>query len=135
MNNLKEYSEMVQSVTSKPSNEIDVMIERLKELKKNNTNLNISLFLTGAIGLSCESGEILEIAKKTVFQGKEMSEQTLFHIKRELGDVFWYFMNTLRSLNLTLDDVIIENKNKLENRYPGKEFSVQHSEHRKENDL
>ena len=139
---IKEYSDIVKSVTSAPSESIDAMIERLQDLKaksmetNQNKNVNVSLFMTGAVGLSCEANEILEIMKKIVFQGKPLhDEKVLFHLKRELGDLLWYYVNILRSLGLTLEEVMEENVTKLNARYPEKKFSVFRSENRKENDL
>ena len=98
--------------------------------------VNVSLLLTGAVGLSCEANEILEIVKKIIFQGKKLhDEKTLFHLKREAGDLFWYYINFLRSLDLPLEEVINENISKLNARYPEKKFSVYRSENREENDL
>jgi NTP pyrophosphatase (non-canonical NTP hydrolase) len=56
-------------------------------------------------------------------------------MKRELGDIMWYWINACRALNLDPNDVIAENVKKLEARYPGGSFDVYHSENRKENDL
>ena len=132
---LEEYKNIVESFTSKPSNNIDDLIERLQDMKKNKNRVNLSLLMTGAVGMSCESGEILEIVKKVLFQGKELSDDTLYHIKREMGDILWYYMNTLRALNISFDEVMRENQQKLLNRYPEKQFTVQRSEERQANDL
>jgi len=58
-----------------------------------------------------------------------------FHLKRELGDIMWYVANACRTLDLTLDDIISENVEKLKSRYPHGEFDVHYSENRKEGDL
>ena len=91
--------------------------------------------LCGAIGLGSETGEFQEIVKKCVFQGKPLNEETLFHMKRELGDIMWYWVNACRALDLDPNEVVAENVKKLEARYPGGSFSVWHSENRKEDDL
>ena len=97
--------------------------------------VNISLLLCGIIGLGSETGELQEIVKKIVFQGKPLNEDTVFHMKRELGDIMWYWINACRALNLDPNDVIEENVEKLQSRYPGGQFDVFYSENRKENDL
>jgi hypothetical protein len=56
-------------------------------------------------------------------------------VKRELGDIIWYWTNACRSLGLDPNDVIAENVNKLESRYPGGKFDAFYSENRKEGDL
>ena len=38
--------------------------------------------LTAALGLCAESGEFIEIVKKIVFQGKPVSKENLFHMKK-----------------------------------------------------
>ena len=69
------------------------------------------------------------------FQGKPLNDENVFHMKRELGDIMWYWINACRSLNLDPNDVIQENVNKLESRYPHGKFDVFYSENRKEGDL
>ena len=56
-------------------------------------------------------------------------------MKRELGDVIWYWINACRALHLDPNDVIAENVEKLKSRYPGGSFDVFSSENRKEGDL
>lgn len=129
---LNRYKDFVQAVTSDASNELEAMIVRLRELDK---IVNISLLMTGATGVAAESGEFAEIVKKCVFQGKPMNEETVFHMKRELGDIAWYWVNACRAIGVDPNEVIAENVRKLEARYPGGEFDVYHSENRKENDL
>ena len=105
------------------------------EALENETGANIALLMTGAIGIASEGGEFAEIVKKCVFQGKPLDADTKFHIKRELGDIMWYWANSCRALGLDPNEVIAENLEKLKARYPGGEFNVTHSENRKEGDL
>jgi NTP pyrophosphatase (non-canonical NTP hydrolase) len=56
-------------------------------------------------------------------------------MKRELGDVMWYWINACRALRLDPNDVIEENVNKLKARYPVGEFDVHYSENRRQGDL
>jgi NTP pyrophosphatase (non-canonical NTP hydrolase) len=97
--------------------------------------VNPSLLLTGAIGIASEGGEFAEIVKKCTFQGKPMDDETQFHIKRELGDIMWYWINSCRAMGLDPNDVIAENVEKLKSRYPAGEFDVYHSENRQDGDL
>lgn len=132
---LKKYGEFVEAVTSKESNDFTSFVDKLDTLDLADTDTNIPLLLTGAIGLSAESGELIEIVKKILFQGKPLNEENVFHMKRELGDIIWYWINTCRALNLDPNDVILENVKKLESRYPGGSFDPFYSENRKDNDL
>jgi len=77
----------------------------------------------------------MEIVKKMVFQGKPWDEHNRKHLVIELGDVMWYVMQACMALNITLDDVIAGNVEKLKKRYPGGEFDVYKSENRLEDDL
>lgn len=131
---LNKYTDFVSAVTSKESNNYDHLHQRLLELS-NTTNVNVSLLLTSAIGLAAEGGEFAELPKKIFFQGKPLTEAEIFHMKRELGDIFWYWTNACRALNLDPNDVIQENVNKLESRYPGGSFDAYYSENRKDGDL
>ena len=140
---LNRYQTFVEAVTSKPSNDLTTFMNRLDELdgnfdattEKYGPDINVPLLLTAALGLAAETGEFCEIPKKIFFQGKPLSEENIFHMKRELGDVFWYWTNACRALGLDPNDVIAENVRKLESRYPGGSFDVHYSENRKEGDL
>lgn len=131
---LEKYQDFVQAVTSEASNDLSVMIRRLQELD-DHPNLNVSLLMTAAIGLASEGGEFDEIVKKMVFQDKPYTEENRFHMKRELGDIIWYWANACRALGYNPNDVIAENVNKLESRYPGGKFDPFYSENRKPGDL
>ena len=132
MIDLNRYSYFVSQVTSQESQNTVKLTQKLEELDK---DINIALLLTGGIGLASEGGEFNEIIKKCVFQGKPLNEDTIFHMKRELGDIMWYWINACRALDLDPDEVIEENVRKLESRYPGGEFNAHYSENRKEGDL
>jgi NTP pyrophosphatase (non-canonical NTP hydrolase) len=131
---LKQYQKFVEAVTSNESNNYDYLQRRVSELR-NEHRLNASLLLTAAIGLGSETGEFQEIVKKIFFQGKDYNDETVFHMKRELGDIMWYWVNACRALNLDPNEVVAENVKKLESRYPGGQFDVYHSENRQQGDL
>jgi|TARA_B100000073_G_scaffold344864_1_gene352591 NTP pyrophosphatase (non-canonical NTP hydrolase) len=133
MIDLNKYKQFVEGVTSSESNESAPMIQRLVDLEKQ--GINMSLLLTGGIGIASEGGEFNEIIKKCLFQGKPLNDETVFHLKRELGDIMWYWINSCRALGLDPNEVVEENVNKLKARYPGGSFDVHYSENRKEGDL
>tara|TARA_R110000796_G_scaffold23508_2_gene67241 strand:- start:5103 stop:5510 length:408 start_codon:yes stop_codon:yes gene_type:complete len=130
---LNKYQDFVQEVTSQESNDSGEMAMAISRLEE--TGVNVSLLLTGAVGISAEGGEFMEIVKKCIFQGKPLSEETQFHAKRELGDIMWYWINSCRALNIDPNDVIAENVRKLEARYPGGSFDAYYSENRQDGDL
>ena len=131
---LNKYQEFVREVTSEQSNNSQAMADAIRELQTS-SGVNVSLLLTGAVGISAEGGEFMEIVKKCIFQGKPMDEETQFHAKRELGDIMWYWINSCRALNLDPNEVIAENVRKLEARYPGGSFDAYYSENRQDGDL
>ena len=131
---LNKYQKFVQAVTSEESNSTTAMTDRIEQLS-NESDVNLSLLMTAAVGLAAETGEFAELPKKIIFQGKDLSEDAVFHMKRELGDVMWYWVNACRALNINPNDVILENINKLKSRYPGGEFDAFYSENRKDGDL
>jgi NTP pyrophosphatase (non-canonical NTP hydrolase) len=142
---LNRYTKFVETVTSPASNDLDVFTDTLDRINTNHEvvdgamtkgpDVNVSLLLTGALGMAAETGEFCEIPKKIFFQGKALNEEAVFHMKRELGDIMWYWINACRALNLDPNDVIAENVRKLESRYPGGTFDPYYSENRKPGDL
>jgi len=133
MNNFfKEYKKFVKFVTSPESSNLNDFSKRLKDLDKN--DVNIVRFLTAGLGMASESGEFNEILKKILFQGKPLTDENIFHLKRELGDIMFYWIEACLALNLDPIDVINENISKLKSRYPDG-FEVQKSENRKQGDL
>ena len=130
---LSKYAVFVDGVTSDPSRDYQSFVESLDDLDGQGSNIH--RLLTAAGGGSAEGGEFMEIVKKMVFQGKPWSDHNRKHLVIELGDVMWYVMQACMTLNITLDDVIAGNVEKLKKRYPGGEFDVYKSENRLEGDL
>ena len=128
-----KYTEFVNAVTSEESKYGGHFQDRLRDLYSKDFNTHRAL--TAALGLSAESGEVTEIGKKIVFQGKPVTKENLFHMKRELGDIMWYFIQACILLDTTPEEIIEMNVDKLKSRYPGGEFDVHKSENRREGDL
>lgn len=135
---LIKYQEFVKAVTSEPSKYAYSFAERFDQLsqyQEDQTLVNPALLLTAGIGLASETGELNEIIKKIFFQGKPLNADNVHHMKRELGDIMWYWANACTALGLDPNDVIDENVRKLEARYPGGKFDAHYSENRKAGDL
>jgi len=134
---LNKYKDFVKEVTSNESMSSMQMYNRMVDIEtvESGTKVNAASLMTGAIGIASEGGEFAEIVKKCIFQGKPMDDETIFHCKRELGDIMWYWITSCRALSLDPNEVIEENVNKLKSRYPGGEFDVHYSENRKDGDL
>jgi hypothetical protein len=131
---LNKYKEFVKVVTSDASNSTSALTDTLNNLERE-SGVNMALLLTGSIGMASEGGEFSEIVKKCIFQGKPLDADTIFHAKRELGDIMWYWVNACRALDLDPNEVLAENVKKLEARYPGGSFDVHYSENRQDGDL
>jgi len=131
---LNKYADFVLTVCSGPSKDLSALIERLQELDAS-TNVNLALLMTASTGLGSEGGEFQEIVKKVLFQGKPLNEDNIFHMKRELGDIAWYWVNACNALGLDPNEVLAENVHKLQDRYPGGKFDAHYSENRKDGDL
>ena len=132
MINFNKYEEFVSTVTSDASTNFVDFADRIGELDREGAN--IERLLTSGVGINAEGGEFLEIIKKMVFQGKPWNEDNREHLIIELGDIMWYVAQATQALNITFDQVIEMNVNKLKKRYPGGEFDVHKSENRAAND-
>lgn len=71
--------------------------------------------INGVMGLCGESGEAIDIVKKWLAQGHELDRE---HLIKELGDVAWYLAETAAALDVSLEDVLQGNIDKLKKRYP-----------------
>ncbi|AGH56210.1 pyrophosphatase [Synechococcus phage S-E7] len=131
--NTDAYLEFVNAVTSTPSKDHEAFIYRLQELE--GQDFHAERLLTAAVGACAEAGEFTEIVKKIVFQGKPVNEDNLFHMKRELGDIMWYIAQACMALDVSIDEIIAMNVEKLAARYPDGAFDVYYSENRKEGDV
>jgi len=86
----EKYLEFVEGVTSEESLHYTALVGRMNNLELED-DCNVPQLLTAALGLTAESGEFTEVVKKIILQGKPYNEDNVFHMKRELGDICWYF--------------------------------------------
>ena len=131
---LEKYNNFVGKVTSKESTEYNTFINRVEELNKLEL-ANIPLLITAVAGLTAEAGEFAELPKKILFQGKPLDDASIYHMKRELVDVIFYWINACRALNVSPDKIIKMNVEKLTERYPDGKFDAFFSENRKTGDI
>jgi NTP pyrophosphatase (non-canonical NTP hydrolase) len=129
---LEKYAVFVDGVTSNPSKDYKSFLDSIEYLDGEGSN--IQRLLTAAVGISAEGGEFMEIVKKMLFQGKPWNDDNREHLIIELGDVMWYVMQACKALDVSLDEVIAGNVEKLKKRYPGGDFNVYHSENRAADD-
>ena len=129
----EKYAHFVNAVTSDESKNSDSFTHRIADLHYQ--DFPVERMLTAAVGLSAEAGEFTEIVKKILFQGKPVNQENMFHLKRELGDIMWYFIQACIALDISPEEIIEMNVEKLKARYPGGEFDVYKSENRKKGDV
>lgn len=129
-----KYIEFVRQTTSPASSDLAALLARIAELETS-TDTDVPRLLTAALGISAEAGEFTEVVKKIVLQGKTYNEESVFHMKRELGDICWYLAQACMSLGTSFDEVLQMNYEKLSARYPEGAFTIERSENRVEGDL
>jgi NTP pyrophosphatase (non-canonical NTP hydrolase) len=127
-----KYAEFVDAVTSDASKEFLALSDRLVAL--DGKGANIERLLTAGVGINAEGGEFMEIIKKMIFQGKPWNEDNKEHLIIELGDVMWYVAQACLALDISLDEVVARNVQKLLKRYPEGAFDVYFSENRASDD-
>ena len=86
------------------------------------------VLINGVMGLCGESGEAIDIVKKWLAQGHELDKEKL---AKELGDICWYIAETATALDLSLEDSMAANIEKLRKRYP-EGFDADRSRNRSE---
>lgn len=128
-----EYANFVDKVTSKTSKDAEVLKDRIDELQQ--LGAKTPQLLTSAYGISAEAGEFTEIVKKILWQGKPYNEDNIRHMKLELSDCMFYIQLACIALDVSLDEVIQMNFEKLSARYPEGTFTVNRSENRRDGDL
>jgi len=130
---LVDYIRFVDEVTSEASKDPQEFSDAL-DIIDETSGVSPERLITAAMGICAEGGEFTEVVKKCVFQGKPMDEHTLYHLKRELGDIMWYIAQGCIALEVPLEDIIWMNIEKLEARYPNG-FEQFRSENRKDGDV
>jgi NTP pyrophosphatase (non-canonical NTP hydrolase) len=128
-----KYQNFVDVVTSDASKDFLALSDRMVELDEKGAN--IERLLTAGIGINAEGGEFLEIIKKMVFQGKPWNDETRTHLIKELGDTMWYVAQACIALEVSFDEVIQTNIDKLMKRYPEGYFDAYYSENREVGDI
>ena len=132
---LLDYTRFVDEVTSDESKDPQAFSDSLDIIDEmTEGSVKPERLITAALGICAEGGEFTEIVKKCVFQGKPMDEHTIYHLKREMGDILWYLAQGCIALDIILEDVIYMNIEKLEARYPDG-FEAFRSENREEGDI
>ena len=109
-------------------------VNEYQELAMTTLNPQLSkkdVLINSVMGLCGESGEAIDIVKKWLAQGHELDKERL---SKELGDIAWYLAEAATALDLSLEQILQANIDKLKKRYPDG-FEVKRSLVRLEGDL
>lgn len=68
-----------------------------------------------ALGLSSETGQVVDLVKNYTFHGKKLDKSKL---TKEMGDVLWYLSQVAQWADISFDDVAKQNIDRLNERYP-----------------
>ena len=68
-----------------------------------------------SLGLAGESGELVDAVKKYIFYRQEFD---VVNVVEELGDILFYVSAVCETIGVSMDYVMLTNKEKLERRYP-----------------
>ena len=102
--------------------------QKLAMVTKNPELSDRELLINSVMGLCGESGEVIDLVKKHVSHGHPLNREKLID---ELGDVAWYLAECATVLDVTLEEVLERNIEKLKKRYP-EGFSTERSINREE---
>lgn len=108
-------------------------INEYQKLAMTTLNRDLSdkdILINGVMGLCGESGEAIDIVKKHLAQGHELDRE---HLIKEMGDVAWYLAELATVLDISLEEVLERNIEKLKKRYP-EGFAYDKSKDRSEED-
>ena len=98
--------------------DIRMKINEYQELAMTTLNPELSkrdVLINSVMGLCGESGEAIDIVKKWMSQGHELDKE---HLAKELGDVAWNLAEAATALDISLEDILQANIDKLKMRYP-----------------
>lgn len=129
----QKYIEFVKQTTSPASSDVNVLIDRIKNLDAE--GIKLTHLLTFALGCSAEMGEAIEIIKKCLLQGKPFNDDAKTHLLKECSDSIWYIAQLCIAMGVSFEDIMTINYEKLSARYPEGTFSVYRSENRVEGDI
>ena len=92
----------------------DVFDTHVERTSPEHTDMRDRL-VNAILGMCGETGEVSDILKKHIYQGHKLD---IDKVREELGDVLWYVTLAAHAVGYTLGDVMRNNINKLNKRYP-----------------
>ena len=101
-------------------NDIDVFQDEARRTLRNDLPYEM-VCSNMCMGLSGETGEVVDALKKHIYQGKDLD---INEIIEEVGDVLWYVANLCNVNEITMRECMESNMEKLKKRYPNG-FSIE----------
>lgn len=129
----QKYIEFVRQTTSPASSDVDTLVERIREL--DGDGVKLTHLLTFCLGMIGELGETVDLIKKCLLQSREMNEDVINKLKLEASDQFWYLAQFCIAMDISFEEIMEMNYEKLSARYPEGTFSVYRSENRRPGDV
>ena len=113
----ENYCTFVNDITSEYSKNDAKHMEKFNELSAK-LNGQYARLDTAVAGIAGESGEIADLWKKIKFHNKEWNEDNKKEMIKELGDMFWYLAQASMALDISMEEIILGNVEKLKSRHP-----------------
>lgn len=129
----QKYIEFVKQTTSPASSDVDTLVERIREL--DGEGVKLTHLLTFCLGMIGELGETVDLIKKCLLQSREMDESVKSKLKLECSDQCWYLAQFCIAMDISFEEIMQMNYEKLSARYPEGTFSVYRSENRRPGDV
>lgn len=111
-----DYNDFVYSVTADVSKNDELFEQRFKLLSEK-LNGHFSRMDNSIAGLAGEAGEVADIWKKIKFHGLEYNPETREKLIKELGDICWYLFSVADALDVSVEEIINKNIEKLKTRH------------------
>lgn len=74
--------------------------------------------MNAVLGIAGEAGEVADQVKKMCYHTEKKNAFHKEKLVSELGDVFFYLIKFMQLMNISLEEVIQANKEKLQSRHP-----------------
>lgn len=115
-NFFKNYSDFILSVTADVSKS-DALFEERFNLLSNKLNGRFSRMDNSIAGLAGEAGEVADMWKKIKFHNLDFNDETREKLIKELGDICWYLFSVADVLDISVEEIINKNIDKLKARH------------------
>ena len=112
----KKYSDFILSVTSDVSKSDELFLERFNVLSQTLKG-RFSRMDNSIAGLAGEAGEVADMWKKIKFHSLDYNDETREKLIKELGDICWYLFSVADVLDISMEEIINKNIEKLKARH------------------